>query len=196
VRTGLIERIERETAAALAGHEAWVKIKVNSAVDEAVIDSLYRASQAGVRVDLLVRGICSVRPGVKGLSENIRVRSILGRFLEHSRIYAFRNAVGPAIGEGADEGPEVFIGSADLMHRNLDRRVEALIRMTDPEHITSLLTLMEESMADTTASWWLGPDDVWTRHRHAITDDGEDRGPLVDLQAELIARQRRTKAGR
>src|SRR5690606_21285277 len=129
VRSGLVERIDREAEAARAGHEAWVKIKVNSVVDETTLDALYRASQSGVKVDLVVRGICAVRPGVPGLSENIRVRSVLGRFLEHSRIYAFANSVGPAIGEGPDSGPEVYIGSADLMHRNLDRRVEALVRI-------------------------------------------------------------------
>ena len=132
VRTGLIQRIRREEDAARAGKEAWIKIKVNSIVDEKTIDALYRASQAGVKIDIVERGICALKPGVPGLSENIRVRSILGRFLEHSRIYAFCNADGPQIGEGPASGPEVYIGSADLMHRNLDRRVEALVRVTAP----------------------------------------------------------------
>ena len=126
VRSGLIQRIRREEEAARAGKEAWIKIKVNSIVDEKTIDALYRASQAGVKIDIVERGICSLKPGVPGLSDNIRVRSILGRFLEHSRIYAFANSDGPQIGEGPVSGPEVWIGSADLMHRNLDRRVEAL----------------------------------------------------------------------
>ncbi|ACZ29341.1 Polyphosphate kinase [Xylanimonas cellulosilytica DSM 15894] len=188
VRAGLIERIEREADAARAGHEAWVKLKVNSAVDEATIDALYRASQAGVQVDLVVRGICALRPGVPGLSENIRVRSLLGRFLEHSRIYAFANSVGPAIGEGPETGPEVFIGSADLMHRNLDRRVEALVRITDEAHVAELLDLLEVSTADSTASWHLGPDDTWTRHH--VDDEGK---PLADLQAVLVRRHRRRR---
>jgi len=133
IRPGLIERINGQIARRRAGQDAWVGIKVNSVVDEAVIDALYRASQAGVQVDVLVRGICAIRAGVPGLSENIRVRSILGRYLEHSRIYAF----GP---EGEEE---VWIGSADLMHRNLDRRVEALVRIADPvyTHIGGPLTL-------------------------------------------------------
>ena len=113
VRTGLIQRIRREEDAARAGKEAWIKIKVNSIVDEKTIDALYRASQAGVKIDIVERGICALKPGVPGLSENIRVRSILGRFLEHSRIYAFCNADGPQIGEGPASGPEVYIGSAD-----------------------------------------------------------------------------------
>ncbi|MEN5075254.1 RNA degradosome polyphosphate kinase [Isoptericola cucumis] len=186
VRSGLIERIEREAAAARDGHAAWVKIKVNSAVDEDTIDALYRASQAGVQVDLVVRGICSLRPQVPGLSDHIRVRSILGRFLEHSRIYAFANSAGPAIGEGPESGPEVFIGSADLMHRNLDRRVEALVRITDPAHIDELVGLVDRSMSDETSTWHLGPDAQWTRHN--VDADGN---PLVDLQASLVERHRR-----
>ncbi|WP_083649098.1 RNA degradosome polyphosphate kinase [Cellulosimicrobium sp. CUA-896] len=191
VRSGLVERIEREAAAARAGREAWVKIKVNSVVDETTIDALYRASQAGVTIDLVVRGICAVRPGVPGLSENIRVRSILGRFLEHSRIFAFANSAGPEIGEGPESGPELFIGSADLMHRNLDRRVEALVRISDPDQVRELLDLIDTSMADGTASWRLHADGTW--ERPASDRDGN---PLVDLQASLVNRQRRRLAGR
>ncbi|MFI8526394.1 RNA degradosome polyphosphate kinase [Promicromonospora sukumoe] len=186
VRSGLVERIEREAAAARAGHEAWVKMKINSVVDETVVDALYRASQAGVKVDLVVRGICAIRVGVPGLSENIRVRSILGRFLEHSRLFAFANSVGPALGEGPESGPEVFIGSADLMHRNLDRRVETLIRISDPTHVGEILGLLDESMADTTASWHLLPDGRWER-----PSSGSEGNGLRDLQAVLIQRQRR-----
>ncbi|MDR0482326.1 MAG: RNA degradosome polyphosphate kinase [Cellulomonadaceae bacterium] len=190
VRAGLLERIDREIAAAQAGEEAWVKIKVNSAVDETLIDALYRASQAGVKVDLIVRGICGLKPGIPGLSENIRVRSVLGRFLEHSRIFAFANVAGPAIGEGSDRGPEVFIGSADLMHRNLDRRVEALIRVSDVDHIDTLLDLLELTLDEGTSSWWLEADGTWTRH--SLNAEGE---PLLDLQADLVARHSRKRGG-
>ncbi len=190
VRSGLIDRIRREADAARAGHEAWIRMKVNSVVDEATIDALYRASQAGVQVELVVRGICAVRPGIPGLSENIRVRSILGRFLEHSRIYAFANSAGPALGEGQASGPEIYIGSADLMHRNLDRRVEALVRIADPDQITELLDLLDFSMNDGTATWHLHPDGTW--QRHSTNDAGE---PLVDLQASLVARHHRRLGG-
>lgn len=193
VRSGLIERIDREAQAAREGRPSWIKLKVNSMVDEETIDALYRASQAGVPVDLCIRGICALRPGVPGLSETVRVRSILGRFLEHSRVYAFAADAGVTeevadIGrEGGTllPGPEVYIGSADLMHRNLDRRVEALVRLSDPDQVAELVGLLDESMADETSSWHLGADGAWTRH-----SQGPD-GPLRDLQSTLIYRQRR-----
>lgn len=157
-----------------------MKLKVNSIVDEAVIDALYRASQAGVPVDVWVRGICAIRPGVPGLSENIRVRSILGRFLEHSRIFVFGN----------NGDPEVWIGSADMMHRNLDRRIEALLRITDPAHRAELSGLIDLGMSDESESWHLGPDGAWARH----PQDAEGR-PLRHVQDLLIdSRQRRRAA--
>lgn len=186
VRTGLIQRIRREEDAARAGKEAWIKIKVNSIVDEKTIDALYRASQAGVKIDIVERGICALKPGVPGLSENIRVRSILGRYLEHSRIYAFCNADGPQIGEGPASGPEVYIGSADLMHRNLDRRVEALVRVTAPEQIDELIRYVDLQMADSTMSWHMQPDGTYVLH----TKDDEGR-PLVDSQEYLIRKHQR-----
>lgn len=186
VRTGLIQRIRREEDAARAGKEAWIKIKVNSIVDEKTIDALYRASQAGVKIDIVERGICALKPGVPGLSENIRVRSILGRFLEHSRIYAFCNADGPQIGEGPASGPEVYIGSADLMHRNLDRRVEALVRVTAPEQVDGLIKYVDLQMADSTMSWHMRPDGTYVLH----TKDDEGR-PLVDSQEYLIRKHQR-----
>lgn len=186
VRTGLIQRIRREEDAARAGKEAWIKIKVNSIVDEKTIDALYRASQAGVKIDIVERSICALKPGVPGLSENIRVRSILGRFLEHSRIYAFCNADGPQIGEGPASGPEVYIGSADLMHRNLDRRVEALVRVTAPEQVDGLIKYVDLQMADSTMSWHMQPDGTYVLH----TKDDEGR-PLVDSQEYLIRKHQR-----
>lgn len=186
IRTGLIERIRREEQAARGGKEAWIKIKVNSLVDEKCIDALYRASQAGVKIDIVERGICALKPGVPGLSDNIRVRSILGRFLEHSRIFAFANSQGPQIGEGPMSGPEVWIGSADLMHRNLDRRVEALVRITDNEQIQSLIDYVDLQMADTTSSWHMLSDGSY--ERHAFDENGK---PLADSQELLIARHTR-----
>jgi polyphosphate kinase len=179
IRSGLIERIDREIANHQAGREAWVKIKVNSVVDEATIDALYRASQAGIPVDMVVRGICAVRPGVPGLSENLRVRSILGRFLEHARVYAFANS-----GQ-----PDVLIGSADLMHRNLDRRVEALVNIENQGQITELLDMLDLSMQPTTAAWDLQPDGTWLAHR--LNAAGQ---PLEDIQSAFMARQRRSGA--
>ncbi|MEO3793438.1 RNA degradosome polyphosphate kinase [Nonomuraea sp. B10E15] len=168
MRSGLLARIEREIAHQLAGRPARIRIKTNSLVDEPIIDALYRASRAGVPVDLWVRGICTLRPGIPDLSENIRVRSVLGRFLEHSRVYEF----------GLGRRPEVWIGSADLMRRNLDRRVEALVKVTSQQHKTYLVELMDRVMAETTNSWWLGSDGAWVRH------------PGEDLQSHLIGTRR------
>jgi polyphosphate kinase len=178
IRTGLIERIEAEIAHHEAGRPAYIRIKVNSLVDEAISDALYRASQAGVPVDLWVRGICTMRPGAKGLSENIRVRSILGRFLEHSRLFWFANGGQPSVG----------IGSADLMHRNLDRRVEVLASINAPAHVTEIGELFDVAFDKRTASWKLQPDGTWV----AFTTDDEGR-PLVDMQEWLINRKSRRR---
>jgi len=178
IRDGLIERVEREIEHHQAGRPARIRFKVNSIVDEAITDSLYRAGMAGVPVDIWVRGICSVRAGVPGLSENIRVRSILGRFLEHSRIYWF----------GGGGNPEVWIGSADLMHRNLDRRVEALVRLPSPTHIDELTALLDLGFDEGTASWLQLPDGEWERR----TTDAEGR-PLLDIQQHLIALHQRRR---
>ena len=165
----------------MAGREAWIKIKVNSIVDERIIDALYRASRAGVRVDLVVRGICGIRSGVKDLSENIHVTSILGRYLEHSRIYAF----------AAGGQTKLFIGSADLMHRNLDRRVEALVRITDPAMVEDLEWLVTHCASDDVASWHLQTDGSWERH---LVDAQGNR--LEDIQDSLMARARSRVKGR
>lgn len=179
VRAGLIERIDGEAKRAAKGEPAWIKFKINSIVDEHVIDALYRASQAGVQIDLVVRGICAVRPGVPGLSENIRVRSILGRFLEHSRIYAFL--------AGGD--PEVYMGSADLMHRNLDRRIEALISICDDHQRASILENIDMVFSGKYAAWELQEDGSWERN----SEDGEGNH-LRDLQSTYIKRQPKRRA--
>ncbi len=153
VRTGLVSRIEQEMAHALAGRPAHIQIKTNHLVDEQVIDALYRASQAGVRIELLVRTFCTIRSGVPGLSENISTRSILGRFLEHSRVFYFAN----------DGDPEYWIGSADLMHRNLDRRVEVLTPVRDPIAVDHIRYCLDRAFAPETAAWSLEPDGRWVR---------------------------------
>jgi polyphosphate kinase len=174
MRSGIVRRIDEQAALGPAGR---VQFKCNALVDEVVVDALYRASQAGVPIDLWIRGICGLRPGVAGLSETIRVRSVLGRFLEHSRIYAF----------GTEESDEVWIGSADMMHRNLDRRVELLVRVNEPAHRRRLLGLIDLGMDDGTSSWWLEGDGDWNRHSR----DAEGR-PLTDIQ-ETLVRERRAR---
>ena len=183
VRWGLMDHIGAEIKNVKSGQPGYVGFKLNSIVDDQLIDALYRASQAGVRIDLWVRGICALRPGVEGLSENIRVHSILGRFLEHSRLFIF--------GGGGD--PVVYIGSADMMHRNLDRRVEALVRLSDPRHISDMKDLMVMGMSDDTTSWHLSGDGSWTRHCHDA--NGKE---LLELQSTLIAHnaKRRRKSRR
>jgi len=170
IRNGLLQMINHEIELQQSGTPGRIRIKVNSIVDEATMDALYRASQAGVKVDLWVRGICAMRGEVPGLSDNIRIRSILGRFLEHSRLFWFDNGGSPQVG----------IGSADLMHRNLDRRVEALVQLTNKEHIEEIDSLFTLAFAETTASWWLTADG-WVPK--TLDANGH---PLVDIQEYLI----------
>ena len=180
IRTGLLDRINNEIANHEDGRPAGIRIKVNSLVDESISDALYRASQAGVPVDLWVRGICTMRPGAPGLSENIRVRSILGRFLEHSRLFWFANGGTPTVG----------IGSADLMHRNLDRRVEVLASISNPAHVSEISELFDVAFDKGTASWKLQPDGTWVAF--TVDDNGE---PLMDMQDYLIKVKSRRRAG-
>jgi len=192
LRAGIVGRIGRQAARARAGRPAQIAFKCNAITDEVVIDALYRASQSGVPVDLWVRGMSGLRPGVPGLSDNVRVRSVLGRFLEHSRIYAFGTGdPDPAAepGEDPQAGNEVWIGSADMMHRNLDRRVEALVRVSDPAQCTRLRDLIARGMADGTSSWWLDGDGNWTRH----VRDANGK-PLRDVQDSLMREKRRGRA--
>lgn len=171
VREGLTERIQREIANHQDGKPARIALKLNSLVDERVIDQLYLASQAGVPVDILVRGMCALKPGIKGLSETIRVRSVLGRYLEHSRVFYFENA-------GV---PDIFIGSADMMHRNLDRRVETLVKIVQEDQIEQLKNLINLGMSDEISSWHLGSDGVWVRK--SLSANGEK---LADLQDQMM----------
>ena len=171
IRTGILERVGREVAAHRENGNGRIRLKLNALVDEQVIDALYRASQAGVRVEVVVRGICALRPGAEGFSENIVARSILGRFLEHSRIIHFR-----AI-------DEFWIGSADMMHRNLDRRVEVMAQVKDPRLTEQLDDLFESALDPATRCWELGPDGQWT----ASPQNGHN---VRDHQVSLMERHR------
>jgi len=173
VRRGIVRRIDEEIEALRGGNDrARVRIKVNSLVDEQVIDALYRASQAGVPVDVVVRGICAIRPGQPGLSERINVRSILGRFLEHSRVFHF----------GAAD--EYWIGSADMMHRNLDRRVEVLLRVAEPQLAEQLGDVFDSSMDPATRCWTLHADGAWM----PSPPPDSDVSPVRDHQDEMMLR--------
>ncbi|HEX5367567.1 MAG TPA: RNA degradosome polyphosphate kinase [Acidimicrobiales bacterium] len=183
MRRALYGLVEGEVAASRATPGSGrITMKMNSLVDTGIIDQLYRASQAGVQVDLIVRGICCLTPGVPGMSENIRVRSIIGRYLEHSRIYRFAN------GAGADH-PLHLIGSADMMPRNLDRRVEQLVPITDPGLQARLDEVLALELRDDVLAWTLGPDGVWTRAAAGGTVDTH-----VELQRLTTARAARASA--
>jgi polyphosphate kinase len=152
IRSGLLERIDREIDNHKAGKPALIRMKLNAILDEGFIEALYKASNAGVKIELVVRGICAIRVGVPGLSENITARSVLGRFLEHSRVFHFANG-------GNDE---IYIGSADLMHRNLDRRVESLVKITQADHKRFLLGALDSYLSDETVHWQMQPDGSWS----------------------------------
>lgn len=178
VREGLTDLIEQETQLHKAGKKARISLKVNALVDEEIIDSLYRASNAGVPVDIVVRGMCALKPGVPGLSETIRVRSILGRYLEHSRIFSFLG--------GGD--PKVYLGSADMMHRNLDRRVEVLVRLSEPDHVNSINEMFELAMSEQVASWALEPSGNWRRSQ--FDSEGNALRDFQDTMMLSISEQR------
>jgi polyphosphate kinase len=173
IRAGIIERVEREVAAHRETGNGRIRLKMNALVDEQVIDALYRASQAGVRVEVVVRGICALRPGMEGFSENIVARSILGRFLEHSRILHFRAL------------DEFWIGSADMMHRNLDRRVEVMVQVKDPRLTAQLDDIFNSALDPATRCWVLGPDGQWI----ASPQEGHT---VRDHQVSLMERHRST----
>jgi polyphosphate kinase len=180
VRQGLTQLIDAEAANAIAGKSSGIQIKLNSLVDEQIIDSLYRASQAGVPIDILVRGMCALRPGVPGLSETIKVRSVLGRYLEHSRVFRFDNA-GDAI---------VYIGSADMMHRNLDRRVETLVRLRQADHLAEMKNLFALGMSDTSHSWHLAAEGGWLKN-----GGKQATAEYIDVQDQIMKSVLAKKAG-
>jgi len=173
LRSRFLELVDREIAHAAVGRDAWIVLKVNAIVDVQCIEALYRASQAGVRVDLISRAGCSLRPGVPDVSDRVAVRSIVGEFLEHSRIWGFANG----------GGSEWYIGSADLMERNLDRRVEAVVPVEDAEARSRLAEIVEIMLADDRRSWQLGPDAVWRR-----TEELNGTPGTIDTHEELKLR--------
>ena len=177
MRKGLIARIKRETRHHLDGKPAWIRFKLNSLLDEEIIDHLYEAADAGVKVEIVVRGICSIRLNTQARRENIKVRSILGRFLEHSRIYYFRNG-------GAED---YYIGSADMMHRNLDRRVESLVLIESEKHKQRLAGILDDSVSDKYSTWKLTEENNWVRN---IMD--HDGNLLVNFQDHFVDRHNRS----
>jgi polyphosphate kinase len=177
MRKGLIARIKRETRNHLDGKPAWIRFKLNSLLDEEIIDHLYEAADAGVKVEIVVRGICSIRLNSQARQENIKVRSILGRFLEHSRIYYFRNG-------GAED---YFIGSADMMHRNLDRRVESLVLIESEKHKQRLAAILDDSVSDKYSIWKLTNENNWVRN---IKD--HEGNYLVNFQDHFVDRHNRS----
>ena len=176
LRKGLLMRIKRETKNHLDGKPAWIRLKLNSLLDEEIVAAIYEAADAGVKVEIVVRGICSLQLNTQARRENIKVRSILGRFLEHSRIYYFRN-------DGAEE---YFIGSADMMQRNLDRRVESLVRIDSEKHKERLKVILDDSVSDQYSTWKLTDDNQWSRK---ITDT--EGNFLVNFQDHFIDKQNR-----
>jgi polyphosphate kinase len=171
IRSGLLERIDREIENQKAGKPAFIRIKLNAILDEQFIEALYKASNAGVKIELVVRGICAIRVGVPGLSENITARSILGRFLEHSRVFHFAN--------GGDD--EIYIGSADLMHRNLDRRVESLVRITQTDHKRFLIGAIDSYLSPEYVHWKMQNDGSWLEVKN-----GPDGKRLADFHNSAI----------
>jgi polyphosphate kinase len=179
LRPGLIEKIDQEIQNAKDGMPAGIQFKLNSLLDEEFVEKLYEASQAGVSVDLVIRGICALKPGVPGMSENIKVRSILGRFLEHSRIFHFTNA-------GEDE---YWIGSADLMGRNLNRRVESLVRIDKKSHKEYLQEILDLGLSDEVSSWHL-TNDQWARH--TTNSEGQKLKSMHSLFAKRFKNEKQS----
>jgi polyphosphate kinase len=179
MRVRLVEEIRRVSAAAAAGEPARVRLKLNNLVDPIVIDELYAAGAAGAKVKICARAICMLRPGVEGLSENVHVRSILGRFLEHSRIYSFE----------AGESSSVYIGSADMMPRNLDRRIEALVPIEHARSRQELSAVLDSVFSDDSHAWTLGQDGMWTRLTPSRPEKPIDHQAAMMRRAQMRARR-------
>jgi polyphosphate kinase len=170
MRDRMIGLIAREAAASTPDRPGRIIMKMNNLSDDAVVDALYDASQHGVKIDLIVRSICTLRPGMKSLSKNITVRSILGRFLEHSRVYYFENR----------GDPEIYVGSPDMMRRNLDARVEALASVKSPELREQVKLVLELALSDNSSAWTLDRHGRWTKVASA---EGE---PRMNFQEQLM----------
>jgi polyphosphate kinase len=182
LRSGLVEEIRAVAAAAAEGEHARIRVKVNHLTDPRLIDELYLASQAGAQIDVVARTTCTLRPGVEGLSENIRVRSIVGRFLEHSRIFSFE----------AGERSRTYLGSADLMQRNLDHRIEVLAPVENARIRQDVHTILDSALADDTSSWLLGPDGTWTR----ATPGEKPHSHHTTMMRRALTRARRSARAR
>jgi polyphosphate kinase len=180
LREGLIERIRDVRRAAGNGDQARIRIKVNSLNDEEIINELYRASQEGAKIDIVARSICTLRPGVPGLSESIRVRSILGRFLEHSRLFIF---------DAGDES-SFYLGSADLMPRNLDHRIELVAPVEDARAQHDMVRAFDVLLADNATAWELSPDGRWMKLRPKKGDRGRAAQLVFMRSARARARRR------
>jgi len=181
LRDGLLREIARVAASAEAGDVARIRIKANALVDEEIVEALYAASKAGATVEVITRGVCVLRPGVPGLSERITVRSVLGPFLEHSRIVSFQ----------AGDRVSTWIGSADLMPRNLDRRVEVLAPVEDTRLRARITPVLDALQADTRFAWELGADGTWTRRVPAAGERAVSAQELLMAQAVKRAKRRR-----
>jgi len=181
LRSRLIDEIRRVAAAAAAGAPARIRLKINALTDPTLIEELYDASTAGAQIDLIIRGICSLRPGVPGMSENIRVRSILGRFLEHSRVFVFE----------AEGTQRVFMGSADLMPRNLDHRIEVVVPVEDTSARNELLSAIDILLEDNATAWSLGPDGHWSRVRR---EPGEREKASQEMLLSRARARRQTRS--